>query len=66
MRRLAEIQSGDWRVHGVLSKSLGQLGRKAEAQQEYERYQMMLHREEIEGRVKAEQKALGQMMKEDL
>ena len=66
LRRLAEIQSGDWRVHGFLSKSLGQLGRKAEAQQEYERYQMMLHREEIEGRVKAEQKALGQMMKEDL
>jgi len=66
LQRLAEIKSDDWRVYGFLSKSLGRLGRETEAQRAYERYQFLLHREQVDSRVKAEQKALGQMMKEDI
>lgn len=66
LQRLAEIKSDDWRVYGFLSKSLGRLGRETEAQRAFERYQFLLHREQVDSRVKAEQKALGQMMKEDI
>ena len=66
LQRLVGIRSDDWRVYGFLSKSLGRLGRETEAQRAYERYQSLLRREQVDSRVKAEQKALGQMMKEDI
>ena len=56
--RLAELEPGNWRVQGHLSKAYSQLGRDAEAQDAAAHYQRGKQRTQLQQRIEAEQKAL--------